>query len=69
MRWEASQSGARTGYSPARTAAASVHTAMYSLLETAKLDGVNPKDWLTDLLDRIGKGHPINRIGELLSRG
>lgn len=39
---------------------------MYSLLETAKLNGVNPQDWLTDVLDRIGKGHPISRIDELL---
>lgn len=40
--------------------------AMYSLLETAKLNGVNPQEWLSDILDRIGKGHPINRIDELL---
>lgn len=40
--------------------------AMYSLLETAKLNGVNPQAWLADTLDRIGKGHPINRIDELL---
>lgn len=40
--------------------------AMYSLLETAKLNGVNPQEWLADVLDRIGKGHTINRIDELL---
>jgi transposase len=40
--------------------------AMYSLIETAKLNGVNPQAWLADVLDRIGKGHPINRIDELL---
>lgn len=40
--------------------------AMYSLLETAKLNGVSPQEWLADVLDRIGKGHPINRIDELL---
>lgn len=39
---------------------------MYSLLETAKLSGINPQEWLADVLDRIGKGHPINRIDELL---
>ncbi len=39
---------------------------MYSLLETAKLNEVNPQIWLTDVLDRIGKSHPINRIDELL---
>ncbi len=40
--------------------------AIYTLIETAKLNGVNPQVWLTDALDRIGKGHPINRIDELL---
>ena len=40
--------------------------AMYSLLETAKLNDVNPQEWLADVLDRIGRGHPINRIDELL---
>ncbi len=38
---------------------------MYSLLETAKLNGINPQAWLSDVLDRIGKGHPI-RLDELL---
>ena len=40
--------------------------AIYTLIETAKLNGVNPQHWLTDVLDRIGKGHPINRIDDLL---
>ena len=40
--------------------------AMYSLIETAKLNSVNPQAWLADVLDRIGKGHPINRIDDLL---
>jgi len=40
--------------------------AIYSLLETAKLNDVNPQAWLADVLDRIGKGHPINRIDELM---
>lgn len=40
--------------------------AMYSLLETAKLNGVNPQEWAANVLDRIGKGHPVNRIDELL---
>lgn len=40
--------------------------AIYSLLETAKLNEVNPQAWLADVLERIGKGHPINRIDELL---
>jgi hypothetical protein len=41
--------------------------AMNSLLETAKFNGVNPRDWLADVRDRVGKGHPINRIDEFLS--
>lgn len=40
--------------------------AIYSLLETAKLNGVSPQAWLADVLDRIGNGHPINRVDELL---
>jgi hypothetical protein len=40
--------------------------AMYSLLETAKLNDVNPQSWLADVLDRIGRGYPINRLDELL---
>lgn len=40
--------------------------AMYSVLETTKLNGVNPQEWLANVLDRVGKGHPINRIDELL---
>lgn len=39
--------------------------AIYSLIETAKLNGVNPQAWLTDVLTRIAD-HPINRIDELL---
>lgn len=30
-------------------------------------DAENPQEWLADVLDRIGKGHPINRIDELLA--
>jgi len=42
--------------------------AIYSLLETAKLNDINPHAWLADVLDRIGRGHPINRTDELLPR-
>ena len=37
----------------------------YTLIETAKLNGVDPQTWLTDVLGRIAD-HKINRIGELL---
>jgi transposase len=37
----------------------------YTLLETCKLNDIDPQAWLTNVLDRIA-GHPINRIDELL---
>ncbi len=37
----------------------------YTLIEIAKLNGVDPQAWLTDTLDRIAD-HKINRIDELL---
>jgi hypothetical protein len=37
----------------------------YTLIETAKLNGVDPQAWLTDVLSRIAD-HKINRINELL---
>jgi len=39
--------------------------AFYSLIETAKLNGVDPEAWLRDVLGRIAD-HPISRIDELL---
>lgn len=40
--------------------------AIYTLVQTAKLNGLNPETYLRDILDKIAKGHTINRIGELL---
>ena len=40
--------------------------AMYSILQTAKLNSLNPQAYLTDTLARIAAGHPINRISELM---
>ncbi len=37
----------------------------YTLVETAKLNGVDPQAWLTDVLGRIAD-HKINRVDELL---
>ena len=37
----------------------------YTLIETAKLNGVDPQAWLTDVLSRVAD-HKINRIDELL---
>lgn len=39
--------------------------AIYSLVETAKLNGLDPEAYLRDVLGRIAD-HPINRIAELL---
>ena len=39
--------------------------AMYSLLETAKLNGIDPERYLRQVLERIAD-HPVKRIGELL---
>lgn len=38
---------------------------MYSLIATAKLNGVDPRAWLADVLSRIA-GHPASRLHELL---
>jgi transposase len=37
-----------------------------SLIETSKLNGIDPQAYLADILARIANGHPINRIDELL---
>jgi transposase len=39
--------------------------AMYSLIETAKLNGLNPQLYIADVLDRIAD-HPARHIAELL---
>jgi hypothetical protein len=39
--------------------------AIYTIVQSAKLNGVNPEAYLTDILARIADGHPINRIAEL----
>jgi transposase len=39
--------------------------AIYTLIETAKLNDVDPQAWLTDVLARL-QDHPAKRIAELL---
>ena len=39
--------------------------AMYTLIETAKLNGIDPRAWLADVLARL-PGHPAKHIDELL---
>jgi transposase len=38
---------------------------IYTLMETAKLNNIDPQGWLTDVITRIAD-HKINRIDELL---
>ena len=38
---------------------------LYTLIRTAKLNGLEPEAWLRDVLRRIGD-HPINQLDELL---
>jgi hypothetical protein len=38
---------------------------MYSLIVTAKLNDVDPRAWLADVLSRIND-HPASRLAELL---
>ena len=39
--------------------------AQYSLIVTAKMNGVDPQAWLADVLARIA-AHPAHRLDELL---
>lgn len=39
--------------------------ALYALIETARLNDVEPQAWLRDVLERIAD-HPANRVGDLL---
>ena len=39
---------------------------LYTVLETAKLNCLDPQTWLTDVIDRMARGHPNNRLTELL---
>jgi transposase len=40
--------------------------AIYTIVQTAKLNGLNPEVYLSDTLARISDGHSINRIDELM---
>jgi transposase len=35
------------------------------LIETSKLNGIDPQVYLADILTRVANGHPINRLDEL----
>jgi transposase len=39
---------------------------IYTVLQSAKLNGLDPEAYLADVIDRMAKGHPINRLSALL---
>lgn len=39
---------------------------LYTVLESAKLNGLDPEAYLAGVIDRMAKGHSINRLEELL---
>jgi hypothetical protein len=41
-------------------------TAIYTIVETAKLNRIDPEAYLCDTLERIAEGHLIRRIDKLL---
>jgi len=53
-------------YEPLSDSGGERAAAIYTILQTAKLNGVNPEDYLCDTLARIADGHPISRIDELM---
>jgi hypothetical protein len=38
----------------------------YTVIESAKLNEINPEAYMADVIDRMARGHPINRLAELL---
>lgn len=42
-----------------------IAASFYSLIETCKLNNINPQEYFCDVLNRIND-HPINKIHELL---
>jgi transposase len=39
---------------------------IYTIAETAKLNGLDPEAYIAAILDRLAHGHPISRLNELL---
>jgi hypothetical protein len=40
---------------------------LYTVLESARLNGLDPEGYLADVIARLTQRHPINRLNELLS--
>jgi len=39
---------------------------LYTVLESARLNGLDPEAYLANVIDRMASGHPVNRLAELL---
>ena len=52
--------------SPVRISGGERAAAIYTLVQTAKLNALNPETYLRDILTKIAEGHTINRIDELV---
>jgi hypothetical protein len=39
---------------------------IYTIAETAKLNGLDPEAYIATVLDRLARGHTISRLDELL---
>lgn len=39
---------------------------LYTVRESAKLNGLDPEAYLADVIDRMARGHAINRLDQLL---
>ena len=39
---------------------------VYTVAETAKLNGLDPEAYIAAVIDRLARGHTIDRLGELL---
>ena len=39
---------------------------IYTIAETAKLNGLDPEAYIAAVLDRLAGGHPISRLDELM---
>ena len=39
---------------------------IYTIAETARLNGLDPEAYIAAVLDRLAKGHPISRLDDLL---
>ena len=42
------------------------HVVMASLIETCKMNGVEPYAWMKSTLEKIAAGHPQSKIHDLL---